>query len=323
MVKPIFILSLPRSGSTLLQRLLMMSGYCSSLGESSLLLRFLGGDSVLARRATYWEFLVEMGLEDARAAWSGFDQAYYAGVQDLMNRIYMGLSDGKEWFIDKTPRYSLIAEEIIKVFPDAKFIVLWRHPLAIAASMSKTFLKGRWALDDYENDLYEGFVRLDSFCRKHSDCICQLRYEDLVSEPVDQLSRLGEYLGWDSLPCVLKDELVTTAGGRLGDPTGVKKYSKLSDASCNVWHEQYNNWFRRRWARKYVSGDHEKMMENLGYCFPPELMQVSGRVSDIWGGVLDWKYSTKRRQRKFRSPNWVSRVSKKFYRQNGYYVSFR
>ena len=91
---PIFILSLPRSGSTLLQRLLLGGGECSSLGEPSLLLRLLGDDQAMDRRAVYWDFLVTKAKRDMQERWAGFDEAYYTGVRELMYRIYGGLSDG-------------------------------------------------------------------------------------------------------------------------------------------------------------------------------------------------------------------------------------
>ncbi|RYD54446.1 MAG: sulfotransferase [Verrucomicrobiaceae bacterium] len=141
MTRPVFLLSLPRAGSTLLQRLLLMSGKCATLGEPSLLLRFLGEDVAMTRRATYWESLVETATADMRKAWDGYDEAYRKGVRELMLGIYDGLAEGREWFLDKTPRYTLIGEEILATFPDAKFIVLWRHPLAVAASVSSTFRK--------------------------------------------------------------------------------------------------------------------------------------------------------------------------------------
>ena len=199
MTRPVFLLSLPRAGSTLLQRLLLMSGKCATLGEPSLLLRFLGEGPAMTRKATYWESLVETATADMRKAWGGYDEAYRKGVRDLMQGIYDGLAEGKEWFIDKTPRYTLIAEEILATFPDAKFIVLWRHPLAVAASVSSTFRKGRWCPDEFGIDLHEGQARLQEFCRRHGERVFQIKYRG----PGD---RSGRGVG--------------TAGGlpRLGEP---------------------------------------------------------------------------------------------------------
>jgi len=64
MTQPIFILSLPRSGSTLLQRLLLASEQCATLGEPSLLLRLLGDHTRIARYTSYRDNNVEVSMHD-------------------------------------------------------------------------------------------------------------------------------------------------------------------------------------------------------------------------------------------------------------------
>ena len=44
-----------------------MSGKCATLGEPSLLLRFLGDGPALTRKATYWESLVETATAPLQA----------------------------------------------------------------------------------------------------------------------------------------------------------------------------------------------------------------------------------------------------------------
>ncbi len=321
MTRPVFLLSLPRAGSTLLQRLLLMSGKCATLGEPSLLLRFLGEGPAMTRKATYWESLVETATADMRKAWGGYDEAYRKGVRDLMQGIYDGMADGKEWFIDKTPRYTLITEEILATFPDAKFIVLWRHPLAVAASVSSTFRKGRWCPDEFGIDLHEGQARLQEFCRRHGERVFQLKYEDLVTDPAGELGRLGDYLGWENLAAVLEQELVTSTGGTLGDPTGVKRYSKISPASRDAWKAELSNWYRRAWARSYVSGERAMKMKELGYELPDGIAR-GGRMG-LFAGLADWFTARRRIQRRLRKPTWLPRFARKFRKERGYEVSFR
>ncbi|TYP00050.1 sulfotransferase family protein [Geothermobacter ehrlichii] len=323
MTKPVFILSLPRSGSTLLQRLLLMSGHCATLGEPSLLLRFLGEDDVVVRKATYWEFLVSIGMKDIRENWSGFDDAYYSGVKDLMLKIYTGLAGGKEWFVDKTPRYTLICEEIHKVFPDAKIIVLWRHPLAVAASMYKTANKGFWYPEEFSIDLYEGMMRLHAFSRSHEDEICEVRYEDLVVNPAAELKRIGEYLGWDGLEEVLRTPLISSAGGSLGDPTGVKKFKTVSSSNLNKWEELYNNWYRRCWARRYFRGERLAAMRQYGYELPEGISGMRFWRWNLLAGMKDWILAASRNSRRIRNPVLITRFLRKFRKKYGYGVMFR
>lgn len=323
MARPVFVLSLPRAGSTLLQRLLLADGRCATLGEPSLLLRLLGGDEVVCRRATYWESLVEAAQADIRSAWGGFDDAWRAGVRDLMGRVYDGLAGDKEWFLDKTPRYTLIAEELWRTFPDAKFLVLWRHPLAVAASICSTFRKARWCPDEFGIDLHEGLDRLQAFCTAHAGGICEVRYEDLVGDPARELERIGAYLGWDGLASVARKELVASAGGSLGDPTGVRKYDRVSTGSREAWRSQVGNWYRRAWARRYLTGERAAWLRERGYELPPELAAAPWWRGGVWAGVLDWIAARRRIGRRLRRPTWLPRFARRFRRRHGYEVSFR
>ncbi|MGE9271101.1 MAG: sulfotransferase family protein [Verrucomicrobiales bacterium] len=318
MSRPIFLLSLPRSGSTLLQRLLLAEGRCATLGEPSLLLRFLGDDEVLQRRATYWESLLEVAQKDMRKEWSGYDAAYQRGVRDLVQRIYDGLAGDREWFLDKTPRYTLIAEELIQTFPEAKFIVLWRHPLAVASSMCATYREGRWCPDEFGIDLFEGMNRLRRFVQVHGDSVCELRYEDLVENPARELKRLGDYLGWESLETVAEVELPTTAGGTLGDSTGVKQYASVSSKSRDAWRSKVDNWYRVRWCRRYWQGERAKHFEGLGYEMPSDL-----RGGGLLSGLLDWLAASWRIRRRITQPTWLRRHARSFRRRHGFGVLFR
>lgn len=321
MTRPVFLLSLPRAGSTLLQRLLLMTDCCATLGEPSLLLRFLGEGPEMARKATYWESLIETSTADIRKKWPGFDAEYRKGVRDLMQRVYDGLADGKEFFVDKTPRYSLIPDEIFATFPDAKFVVLWRHPVAVASSISSTFRKGRWCPDEFGIDLYEGQRRLQDFCKRHHKTIHQIRYEDLVTEPGMELARLGEFLGIEDLAGVLDRELVTSTGGTLGDPTGVKRYTKISPSGKDAWKKEISNWYRRAWAREYVSGARAVAMKELGYDLPDDVAQ--GGPLGLVPGLQDWITARHRIWRRLRKPTWLPRFAQKFRKEHGYEVSFR
>ncbi len=323
MARPIFLLSLPRAGSTLLQRLLLAGGRCATLGEPSLLLRFLGGDEVIQRRATYWESLVETAEADLRKVWPGFDASYRGGVASLMQGIYDGLAGDKEWFLDKTPRYTLIAEEIRKAFPEAKFIVLWRHPLAVAASMSSTYRRGRWCPEEFGIDLHEGLERLRRFAADHRDEVCEVRYEDLVADPEAELGRLGAYLGWPELAESATAELPESAGGTLGDSTGVKDYRKVSADSSEKWKGAVDNWYRRRWCRRYWTAERAAWLGELGYEFPPGLASAPWWRGGVLDGVLDAMTAGRRRRRRILRPTWLPRFARRFSREHGYDVQFR
>lgn len=320
MTRLIFILSMPRAGSTLLQRLLLANGRCTSIGEHSLMLRVLGEDAVIQRRATYGERLIETSLRDLRATCPDFDEVYRFGVRKMAMDVYVRLAGGKPWFLDKTPRYHLICEELIQTFPEAKFLVLWRHPLAVAASMVSTFRGGEWTMDEFGIDLHAGMERLLAFSKKHADSICQVRYEDLVARPGECLKRLGDYLGWDDLERVLETELPAHNNGRLGDPTGGKKYSNVSAGSKDAWTDAYSNWFRRSWAADYFSGERRDAFEAQGYTLPAGLAE--GKPANLFAGAKEWLRAAKRRRRKITHPRQPTQYCREFHEKHGYHIHF-
>ena len=291
----------------------MAHGKAATLGEPSLLLRLLGEGDLAARRSAYWEFLVDVAVQDMRCKWPGYDEAYRKGVRRLMLDIYGGIAGDKSYFIDKTPRYTLIAEEILKTFPDAKFIILWRHPLAIAASMANMANKDFWFPEEHSIDLYQGLLKLANFTEKHRDHCCVMRYEDLVSNPAAELLRAGQYLGWEGLEGVLEDKLPSTAGGRLGDPTGIHKFNAVSTDSLKAWHSAYCNIYRTRWARKYVTGKRAKVMAAMGYEIPESIRR--SRKIGLISFVRDWTKATVRRYRRVTNPTWLQKTLK-HYKEN-------
>lgn len=300
MTRPIFILSSPRSGSTLLQRILLANGNFATLGEPSLLLRFLGDHNSVQRFATYRENNLLVSMQDMRKKWANFDNSYRAGVRSMMLDIYDSLSEGKKYFVDKTPRYTLIANEIFETFPDAKFIVLWRHPLAIASSISQTFYKGLWRFDDFIVDLTTGLDRLHEFENKRAESIYSLRYEDLVSSPEIYLQEIGNYLEVPDLSIAGEILLPKDIGGTLGDPSGTHTYSKISVDSRDKWIDYYSNWYRQRWAKNYFNHPRSKWLAKLGYTIPTKF--TSNQFADYlfkgFGDILYTHYKKKSHKRR-------------------------
>jgi hypothetical protein len=314
---------MPRAGSTLLQRLLMGSGVCKTVGEPSFLLRLLGlgGDPIL-RASTYSEALVETAIDDMRKAWGGFDACWKKGVHDLAVSVYNGLAGEFPYFLDKTPRYSLIAEELVEVFPEAKFIVLWRHPLAVMNSMSTTFREGYWEPNSFDLDLYHGIDQLRKICAQHGDRVHQVKYEDLAANPQEELARLGTYLGISTLADVADKELAKGNEGKLGDPTGVKKYSKVSAASISEWEEGIRNWYREGWVKKYFTGERAEFFRSMGYELPQRMKD--GKVPlGLLDGLRDWLYASRVMNRRILRPLGAKRRIRKQAKKRGYHVIFR
>src|SRR5437764_1307876 len=65
----------------------------------------------------------------------------------------LSTAPGKRFFLDKTPAYALVLPFLVKLYPDAKYIVLTRHPLAVLSSWVESFFDGDYQVALNHNPL--------------------------------------------------------------------------------------------------------------------------------------------------------------------------
>ncbi len=296
---PLFLFSLPRSGSTLAQRILAAHEPIATASEPWILLPYL---YPLRKGGIYAEYnhgsLVE-AIEDFCHVLPEGREDYLAEVRELTMRLYGKAStDGALYFLDKTPRYHLISEEIVAAFPEGKFVVLWRNPLAIVASIIETWSGGRWNLYRFKVDLFDGIGNLARTQERYGDRIHAVRYEDLVTHPERSWEGVFRYLDLPFEPSALEQFSSVKLSGRMGDTTGVEKYAKVSGASMEGWRQTLNNPFRKAWCRRYLRWIGRDRLALMGYdldallaeldSLPVSLSRLGSDVGrGCWGVVRD------------------------------------
>ncbi|NRB59551.1 MAG: sulfotransferase [Winogradskyella sp.] len=263
----IFIFSLPRSGSTLLQRVLMSHDKIKSVAEPWILLPqiySLRDEGVLSE---YGSMLSSIAIKDFINNLPLKDEDYYDSLRGFITELHQKIANnGETYFLDKTPRYYLIIEEIAKVFPNAKFIFLFRSPEQIYSSMIRTWSNNRLRpfLGSY-HDLTSGFEKLSKGYTKLRDDSIVVRYEDLVLEPEREIKKVLEFLNLD-----YKDELIEAFSnqdtkGELGDPTGVISYKNISSQSLMKWQNTLHTFTRKKSALSIINKIDENAMTLQGY----------------------------------------------------------
>lgn len=265
---PLFIFSLPRSGSTLLQRLLSSHPYIVSVAEPWLLLPFIYSIKETGIYTEYWQKNMLGAIYDFFQILPNGKNDYLDAIQqvttNLYNKALNNLNKDAIYFLDKTPRYHLIVDEILDMFPNARFIFLWRNPLAIASSIIETWGNGRWNIFKFQVDLYKGISNLTSAYSRVQGKAFSLRYEDLVSNPDSVLKELHSYLDipYDAnLPNKFNS---VSLEGQKGDPLKTK-YKKISDEPLEKWKETMANPFRRNWCDKYIQWIGSENLAIMGY----------------------------------------------------------
>ncbi len=267
MKSPIFIFSLPRSGSTLLQRILMSHKDISSVAEPWLLLPFVYTIKSQGIVTDYQHNVAFEAFNDFIDNLPSKEKDYFDALKNFANTLYEKNCNNNEiYFLDKTPRYYFIIPEIAKIFPDAKFIFLFRNPVHVMSSIIQTWGDGHLNhLYNYEKDLGCGPKALSKGYELLKEKAIAIQYEKYVSNPQKSIKNICEYLEIEYDDSMLKNFNDQNTKGCMGDPTGVREYSHISTASLNKWKTTFNTPFRKKLIYKYIETIDADTLMTQGY----------------------------------------------------------
>lgn len=290
LLKPIFLFSLPRSGSTLLQRIMMSHSKISSTAEPWILLPLVYMSRKGGSVSEYSAETSREAIEDLKSGMAGGIGSYSLKLRGFVDSIYQSLStEGDIYFLDKTPRYYLIIKDIAELFPDAKFIFLFRNPVQVYASILSTF-GGFKALYANAIDLESGPVLLSEGYEFLKNRAIGIRYEDFVIDPLQELKRIADYLSIDIEPEMLTKFHQQAMPGRMGDPTGVNEYVEVSRQSMDKWRAVFNSGFRKKVLTNYINKLSEETLAIQGYSKQAILDEVSANPIERFTTFEDGYY---------------------------------
>lgn len=274
----IFLFSLPRSGSTLLQRILASHPKIGTCSEPWLLLPFFYSSKFYGTHAEYSQTLSSQAIQDFISSLPGGEGDYYEALRDFSLSLYTKvLNSGEEFFLEKTPRYFLIIPDIVRTFPKAKFIFLFRNPLHVLSSVISTWMNGRLRIENNYIDLYEGPGLLADGFKQIKDKSVWLDYEDLVKDPTGSLDKICNYLEIESDESILNHFHNKDLFGRMGDPTGVNEYKDIDLRPLEKWKSVLNTGYRKKLAIKYLSHIGSENLQTFGY----DLTEMTKEVKQI------------------------------------------
>lgn len=263
----VFLFSLPRSGSTLLQRILAAHSRIVTTSETWILLPLLYPFCDGEVFADYDYETCNRAVRDfvltTDSATGGYKKAAARLVTDIFGRISKNQPDSL--FLEKTPRNNLIVEQLVEVFPTSKFIFMWRNPIAVASSIVETFGKGKWKIKNYEIDLYKGLENMISAYQVCPHNAIAVRYEDLIEDPISVCEHVFDFLGLPLEPQVITKFTETKLYGTVGDKIGVASYKTISGEPLTKWRSTIRNPLRKRWVRRYLDWIGNDRLAVMGY----------------------------------------------------------
>jgi tetratricopeptide (TPR) repeat protein len=185
---PIFVLGLPRSGTTLVDRIVSSHSKVGSVGESDEFCR------TIERQA-------RGDGAQGKAEIRQFRDLDFEVVGREYCRSINGLLPGYRHLLDKTPRNSIHLGMILTALPNAKIIHLRRHPLDVCYAMYKT-LFGEGGYYSYDlSDIgryYLAYLRLmDHWRRVLPGRFLDVDYEDVVNNQEEISRRMIAFCGLD------------------------------------------------------------------------------------------------------------------------------
>ena len=302
----IFIISQPRSGSTLLQRVLAGSPDVQTSAETWLMLHPIYGNKGKDRIQTdYNSSWAHEAVEEFLDNYTDGREIYNDAIRAWAEVIYKNAlkQHEKKYFLDKTPRYFFIIRELYELFPNAKYIFLIRNPMAVLASELNTYVKGDWpVLGRFSPDLIDAprWI-LDGIELLNNDAIV-VHYEDFVSNPEINISSLCQQLGIDFHNEMLDYSKTPKPVGRYNDPAGINQHSSTNTASVEKWKSMINDDQSLYFARCYLASLGEETIGKLGYHYQEIDDTLHSRTLSIrglypWSTAMQPKSEWTKRQR--------------------------
>jgi hypothetical protein len=188
---PIFVVGMPRAGSTLVEQILSSHSLVEGTSE-------LQDIPILARRTGKYPRSALDLTEDERRAFG----------EEYLKRTSVQRRTNKPFFIDKLPNNWMYVPFIHLVLPNAKIIDARRHPLGCCFSnFRQHFAHGQtWSYDlKHLGDYYADYVKLMA----HVDCVLPGRvhrviYERMVDDTENEVRSLLDYCGLEFEPACLE-----------------------------------------------------------------------------------------------------------------------
>lgn len=185
--QPVFVVGLPRSGTTLVESILCQHSEVDSVGETPALSLCQGALMQRFGRGDPWGWLEVPNLAELRT--------------ELQSIYFAHCKVGPQYpvFIDKTPRNIFDVGLALTIFPRARVIFMSRHPLAVGVSNMMTHFQ---ASQPFSRDFAAigAMTRLvhrsaEDYRAKLGDRFRWQSFAHLVTDPKEQIAAMLDHLG--------------------------------------------------------------------------------------------------------------------------------
>lgn len=237
----IFLIGSPRSGTTMLARMLGAHSRVHAPAEAHLMtgLAHLGYYERVDA-APYDPIITQLGLRELVASLPRGEADYLDALRAHTDLLYERLltASGKSLLLDKTPAYALVLDFIARLYPRARYVVITRNPLAAWSSQVESFFDGDHEAAERQSPLIDRYVpAIARFLREKPVPMIHVRYEDLVADPERHAHAIAAHLELPFEPALVDyGQAGQAAAARgLGDPVQAARAGRPTTDSLDKW----------------------------------------------------------------------------------------
>lgn len=267
-VTPVFLISLPRSGSTLLQKILSVSPQLTSTAEPWVMLPLAAMLDSELQVGQYWHATSREAIHELSRELAGGAEEFERMLGDFGTSLYSRLAagSGARYFLDKTPRYYLITPFLARAFPHARFIFLFRNPAAVFSSIIHTWHRGHLGSSLRANyvDIRNGPAAIAAGRRLLGERAISVDYDALVNDPAAELARICDYLEIPQFDDRIEHYRSVQFSGERGDPTGIRRYGGVVTESVDQWERRPTSPAMRYFLREAIDAIDEPTLQLFG-----------------------------------------------------------
>lgn len=275
---PVFVLCMSRSGSTLLRLILDTHPDLACPPETNI-------PALCSQLAVVWSLIEGAPLSMQRGdAPPTIPDAAIEGIRqtmDLMTAPYLRRR-GRKVYCDKSLGTAAYADLLMRIYPSARFICLFRHPMDMISSGLEAC---PWGLNGYGFDRYisespgnsvmalarywlDGATAIAAVEEQYPSSCYRVLYEDMVADLERVATGIFDFLGVEQVP-------------------------EISKAVFSREHERFGPGDHKIWYTSRISQDSVGRSDSLpvGLIPPPILEPINGlldklgyvQVDECWG----------------------------------------
>ena len=234
--EPIFIVGMPRTGTTLVERVIAASDSVTAAGElpcfAEALVAAVAGSHGRVPEARRDLVRASVAVDFVRLGAEYLDRTRY-------------LTGTRSRFTDKMPLNYLYCGLILRSLPNARIIHLNRHPLATCFAIYKTLFNQGYPFSYDLAEIAAYYIAyhelMEHWRRLYPREILDVSYERLVDNPTDESKRIYAFCGLDWSPAV-----IDTSRGR-----AVVATASAAQVRRPIYHTSRDQW--RAYASQLAS----------------------------------------------------------------------